>query len=171
MMRATSHAGGFTLIELLLYIGLTSIMVATISTFVFLTLQVRIKNQVINEVEQQGQQAMQRITQVIRNASSISNPAQGTSGASATLTVLPAGNSPTVFDLNSGALRITQGAGSPVALTNARVTVSGLTFTNTSRNVTSRDLRIVFTLSAVNASGRNEYDFSKTFTSTAHVRP
>lgn len=171
MTHTTARSRGFTLIELLLYISLTSIMVATISTFVFLTLQVRVKNQVILEVEQQGQQAMQRITQVIRNASSISSPAQGASGTSTTLTVLPAANSPTVFDLQTGALRITQGAGSPVVLTNARVTVSGLTFTNTSRSATSRDLRIVFTLSAVNASGRNEYDFSKTFTSTAHVRP
>jgi hypothetical protein len=146
-------------------------MVGTISAFLFLTLQVRVKNQVINEVEQQGQQAMQRISQVIRNATGVTAPVQGVSGSSTTLTVTPVGNSPTVFDLSAGALRITEGAGAAVALTNARVTASALTFTNVSRSASSHDLRIQFTLTAVNSSGRNEYDFAKTFTTSAHVRP
>lgn len=169
--RTPTTVKGFTLIELLLYVALTSIMVGTISAFLFLTLQVRVKNQVINEVEQQGQQAMQRIAQVIRNASDITTPVQGASGSSATLVVTPAGNSPTSFDLSAGALRITQGAGAAVVLTNARVTASALTFTNLSRSASSHDLRIQFTLTAVNSSGRNEYDFAKTFTTSAHVRP
>jgi Tfp pilus assembly protein PilW len=171
MNRAPSIPKGFTLVELLLYVALTTIMVATISTFLFLMLQVRVKSQVINEVEQQGQQAMQRITQVIRNATDITVPTQGASGSSATLVVTPAGNSPTVFDFSAGALRITEGAGSPVVLTNARVAASALTFTNVSRSTASHDLRVQFTLTAVNNSGRNEYDYAKTFTTTAHARP
>lgn len=162
---------GFTLIELLLYIALTSVMVAAISGFLILTLQARVKNQTIAEVEQQGLAALQRITQVVRNATSITVPAIGASGNSLTLTVTPAGNSPTVFDLAAGTFRITEGAGSPVALTNPRVTASALTFTNVSRSATSETLRVQFTLTSVNSSGRNEYDYSKTFTTTAHVRP
>lgn len=169
--RTPTTVKGFTLIELLLYVALTSIMVGTISAFLFLMLQVRVKNQVINEVEQQGQLAMQQITQVIRNASDITTPVQGASGSSTTLVVTPAGNSPTSFDLSAGALRITQGAGAAVVLTNARVTASALTFTNVSRSATSRTLRVQFTLTAANSSGRNEYDYTKTFTTTAHVRP
>ena len=165
------HEKGFTLVELLLYVAMTTIMVGTISVFLFIILQVRVKNQVINEVEQQGQQVVQRINQVVRNATGITVPSIGVSGASTTLTVTPAGNSPTVFDLSTGALRITEGAGSPIVLTNARVTVSALTFTNTSRSAISKDLRVTFTLTAVNSSGRNEYDYTKTFTTSAHVRP
>lgn len=171
MKPRTRHVRGFTLVELLLYIALTTIMVGTTSVFLFLTLQVRIKNQIINEVEQQGQQAMQRITQVVRNAVTLTSPSIGASGSSVTLTVTPPGNSSTVFDLSAGVLRIAEGAGSPVALTNARVTASALTFTNTSRSAASEDLRVQFTLTSVNSSGRNEYDFTKTFTTTAHVRP
>lgn len=170
-IRKRRSGAGFTLVELLLYVALTTIMVGTISAFLFLMLQVRVKSQVINEVEQQGQQAMQRITQVIRKASDITVPAQGASGSSATLVVTPVGSSPTVFDLSAGALRITEGVGAPVVLTNSRVTASALTFTNVSRSVSSHDLRIQFTLTAVNSSGRNEYDYTKTFTTTAHVRP
>jgi Tfp pilus assembly protein PilW len=171
MRRTLRTKKGFTLVELLLYVALTTIMVGTTSVFLFITLQVRVKNQVITEVEQQGQQAMQRITQVIRNATDITTPAQGVSGASATLVVVPAGNSPTIFDLSAGALRIKEGAGAAVVLTNARVTASALNFTNLSRSASSHDIRVQFTLTAVNSSGRSEYDFTKTFTTTAHVRP
>ncbi|MDP2789798.1 MAG: prepilin-type N-terminal cleavage/methylation domain-containing protein [bacterium] len=171
MRRSSRQVRGFTLVELLLYVALTTIMVGTISVFLFMTLQVRVKNQVINEVEQQGQQAMQRITQVIRNATDITAPVQGASGASTTLVVTPTGNSPTVFALTAGALRITEGAGTAVVLTNGRVIASALTFTNLSRSASSHDLRVQFTLTAVNNSGRNEYDFAKTFTTSAHVRP
>lgn len=170
-MTPVQHPKGFTLVELLLYVALTTIMVGTISAFLFMTLQVRVKSQVISEVEQQGQQAVQRIAQVIRNATDITTPVQGASGSSVTLTVTPSGSSPTVFDLVAGTLRITEGTGSPTALTNDRVTASALTFSNLSRSASSHDLRIQFTLTAVNSSGRNEYDFTKTFITTAHVRP
>lgn len=171
MRPRTRHVRGFTLVELLLYIALTTIMVGTISVFLFMALQVRVKSHVTNEVEQQGQLVMQRIAQVARNATSISLPAQGASGSAVTLVVTPPGNSPTVFDLAAGVLRITEGAGSPVALTNGRVTGSALTFTNLSRSAASEDLRVQFTLTAVSSSGRNEYDYTKTFTTTVHARP
>ncbi|MEK7631851.1 MAG: prepilin-type N-terminal cleavage/methylation domain-containing protein [Patescibacteria group bacterium] len=171
MKPRTRHIRGFTLIELLLYITLTSVMVAAVSGFLILTLQARVKHQTIAEVEQQGIAAMQRITQVIRNATSITVPAIGTSGSSVTLAVTPPGNSPTVFDLSAGALRITEGAGSPATLTNTRVTASALTFTNISRSAASETLRVQFTLTYASTSTRQEYDYSKTFTTTAHVRP
>ncbi len=165
------HPRGFTLIELLLYITLTSVMVAAVSGFLILTLQARVKHQTITEVEQQGLAAMQRITQVVRNATSISAPSIGTSGSVATLSVIPAGSSPTVFDLSTGALRITEGVGSPVTLTNSRITASALTFTNLSRSASSETLRVQFTLTYASPSSRQEYDYAKTFTTTVHARP
>lgn len=161
---------GFTLVELLLYVGLSSLLLLTMTLFLSTLLESRVKNQTVAEVEQQGAQIMRAMTQLIRNAESITSPTQGNSAAALTLDVLAAANDPTVFDLASGVLQITEGAGSPVALSNTRVTASGLTFQNLSRTGTPGAVRIVFILTHVNPTGRNEYQFQKTFTGSAALR-
>lgn len=161
---------GFTLVELLLYLGLSAIMILVIATFFQTMLSARAQNQVIAEVEQQGAQVIQRITQTIRNADNITSPAIGASAASLTLDMAPVGVDPTVFDLSSGVARVTEGAGSPVALTNTRVTVSGLTFQNLSRASTPGTVRVIFILTHVNPSSRQEYNYARTFYGSASLR-
>lgn len=161
---------GFTLIELLLYVGIASSILLSSTIFLQTLLESRVKNQTIAEVEQQGLQVMQIITQTIRNAENITSPAISTSGTSLTLDVVNASDDPTVFDLSSGAIRITEGIGSPIPLTNSRVAVSSLTFDNLSRASTPGVVRVSFTISYINSSGREEYDFSKTFYASATLR-
>ncbi len=67
------------------------------------------------------------------------------------------------------ALQIKEGSGGVVALTNDKVTLSGLTFKNLSRSGTPGVVQVSFTISRVNGSGKNEYDYQKTFTGTAAV--
>lgn len=140
---------GFTLIELLLYICIVGIIILSVLGFLSLTMQSRVKNQTISEVEQQGLQVMQLITQTGRNADSV--------------------NFTTAFDLSGGVIRVNGGSG-PVALTNSRVTASGLSFQNLSRTGTPGTIRVQFTLTHVNPSGRNEYTFNKTFYDSATLR-
>ncbi len=161
---------GFTLVELLLYVGTASILLLATSLFFFVLLQSRVKNQTIAEVEQQGLQVMQSITQTVRNAEAITVPSAGSSTSSLTLDVVTAASDPTVLHESSGVIRITEGIGSPVALTNSRVTASGLTFQNLSRTGTPGTIRIQFTLTQVNPEGRNEYSFTRTFTGSATLR-
>ncbi len=168
-MKLQTHSG-FTLVELLLYVSITAIILLATSGFLFMLLEARIKNQTIAEVEQQGLQVMQLITQTARNAEAVTSPAVGTSASSLTLDVVTVVSDPTVFDLASGVIRITEGAGSAVALTNSRVTASALTFQNLSRPSTPGTVRISFTLTHVNPTGRNEYNFSKTFYASATLR-
>jgi len=163
-------SNGFTLIELLLYVSIASVMMLVISIFLSTMLESRVKNQTIAEVEQQGSQVMQVIMQTARNAEAITSPAVGASASALTLDVVTVANDPTVFNLLSGAIRITEGAGSAVPLTNSRVTASALTFQNLSRASTPGTIRITFTLSHVNTSGRNEYNYSKTFYGSASLR-
>lgn len=169
-MEAKKSQKGFTLIELLLYVAATSIMLLAISIFISILLQSRVKNQTIAEVEQQGLRVMQLITQTGRNAEAITSPAIGASASSLTLDVIPAASDPTIFDLVSGIIRIKEGAGSAIALTNTRVTASALTFQNLSRASTPGTVRIQFTLTHSNPEGRNEYAFAKTFTGSATLR-
>lgn len=169
-MKKNHSQSGFTIIELLLYVAISSVILLVISLFLQTLLESRIKNQTIAEVEQQGLQVMQMITQTARNAEAITSPAQGASAATLTLDVITVANDPTIFDLASGVIRITEGTGSAVSLTNSRITASSLTFQNLSLTSTPGTIRIQFTLTHVNPEGRNEYSFTKTFTGSATLR-
>lgn len=168
--RRTAQPQGFTLVELLLYTSLLAIIVSVVSIGAATLLEGRIKSQTIGEVEQQGQQVLQYIAQVARNAEAVTAPPAGSSAAALTLDVPTVADDPTVLDISAGALRVTEGAGSPVVLTNDDVTASGLTVTNLSRTGTPGTVRIEFTLTYSNPTGRNELDYSKTFYASASLR-
>jgi len=161
--------GGYTLIELLLYIALIGALLTGVVFFFSITLDARAKNQSISEVNDQGAIIMQTIVQTIHNATSVSSPAAGASGASLTLVVPTGSLSPTVFDLSSSIIRIKEGAGAVVALSNDNVQVTSLTFRNLTKTGTTGQVQVSFTLSRVNASSRNEYDYQKTFVSSAEI--
>ncbi len=156
--------------ELLLYVGIASAVLLSTSLFLATLLEARVKNQVITEVEEQGAQAMEVMTQAARNAEAVNAPAPAGSAASLSLNVVTVANDPTVFDLSSGVLRMTEGAGSAVALTNDRVVVSSLAFQNLSRSDTPGTVQIQFTLTHINPEGRGEFAFQKTFIGSATLR-
>jgi type II secretory pathway pseudopilin PulG len=170
MINKNHKTTGFTLIELLLYVGIVSVILLSISVFLSILLQSNIKNQTVNEVEQQGSQVMQIITQAVRNADIINSPATGASAPSLSINTITAGNNPTVFDISSGTFRIKEGAAATISLTNSRIIVSGLSFSNLSRTSTPGTIRIQFTLTHINPEGRNEYSFNKTFVTSATLR-
>jgi len=169
MTKSTPQAG-FTLIELLLYISVVGTLLTSVSIFFGTTLDARVKGQSISEVEQQGAIVMDYILQTIRNADSITAPGTGLTANSLTLVVPTGALSPTIFDLSGTTLQVKEGAGAAVALTNSKVQVNNLTFKNLSRGSTPGVLQVSLQMSRVNPSGRNEYSYQKTFTSTAALR-
>ncbi len=91
---------GYTLVELLLYIAIVGSLLTAIVFFLGTTVESRLKNETISEVNDQGASIMDTLTQTIRNATSITSPASGASLPALTL-VVPTGTlSPTVFDLS-----------------------------------------------------------------------
>ena len=171
MTTMNLHQKGYTLIELLLYITILGSLLFGVSTFFITSTSARVKNESIAEVDRQGALAMDYITQTIRNASSITSPAAGASGSSLTLVVPTSALSPTVFSLSSSALQVQEGASAAVRLTNTKVQISSLTFKNLSRSGTSGIVQVSFVVTRVNANNRNEYDYQKTFTASAALRP
>lgn len=174
-MKSSDKAGnarmGYTLIELLLYVGIVGTLLVAMSTFFATVAEARIKNQTISEVDQQGTAAMEYMSRTIRNATSITSPAAGASAASLTLVVPTGALSPTVFSLSSSALRVQEAAGAPVTLTGGKVQVTALTFANLTRSGTSGIVQISMTLSRINPSNLNAYDYQQTFvTSVAILR-
>ncbi|HKX73531.1 MAG TPA: type II secretion system protein [Candidatus Saccharimonadales bacterium] len=168
--EANGRTDGFTLIELLLYVTIVGTLLTAVTIFFATTTEARVKNQSIVEVDQQGTLVMNHMLQTIRNADSITAPAAGATAASLTLAVPTAGLSPTIFDLNGTTLQVKEGVAAAVALTNNKVQVSGLTFKNLTRASTPGIIQVSFTMSRINAGGRNEYDYQKTFVSSAALR-
>ncbi len=166
---ATRNNKGFTLIELLLYVSLLSILLFVIFNFLGLVLQGRVRNQVIAEVEQQGNQIIQIITQSIKNADLVNFPLQSTTSTSLSLQVYNSSLNPTIFDLTSGQIRITEGTNTPIPLHNNQVVASNLFFYNLSRNSSPDLIYISFDLTYNSTSSRSEYTYSKTFYSSAEI--
>lgn len=160
---------GYTLIELLLYVVIIGSMLVPLTMFFGLVTEARAKGQSIAEVEDQGAAVMDYITQTIRNASSITTPAAAASGSTLNLVYVATAQNPTIFSLNGTTLQVKEGTGANIALTNSEVTVSNLTFTNLTRSGTSGIVRVSFTLAHVNNSNRNEFDYQKTYTSSAEI--
>ena len=164
----TKKAPGFTLIETVLYVSIASLLLLAISFFLTNMLQTRSKSVAIAEVEGQGIQAMQLLTQTVRNAATLSTPAPG---ASTTALWLVSGTGvPTVFSVASGTIQIQEASGTPAALTNTKVVASGLSFANLGTASTSGSVRIQFTLTMTNFASTSGFSYAKTFVGTATVR-
>lgn len=161
---------GFTLIELLLYVGLSAMVLLSLSIFISTLLQSRVKNQAILEVEGQGRQVMEIIVQEIRGAQNINSPARGDNSSALSLDVVDALSNPTIFSLSGGAIKIQKGAGSAIDLTSSFVTASNLSFFNLSKLDTPGIIEIEFTLSYINPENRQEYDYVKSFYGSASLR-
>lgn len=164
------RGSGFTLIELILYVGIASTMLLLVSLFVGTVLEARVKAQATMEVNEQGRAALARILQTTRNAEAVLSPIAETSNATLSLDTYAAAAEPTVVDISSNALRIREGSGNPVALTNSRAHISAFFAENLSRPGTPGTIRVQFTITHVNPSGRAEYDVQQIFTGSATLR-
>jgi Tfp pilus assembly protein PilW len=170
-MKLPMRQIGYTLIELLLYVALVGILLSAVTVFFGMTADARLKNQTISEVNEQGMYALDYIAQTVRNANSITQPAIGANGSQLTVTVPTSALSPTVFSLANGVLQVKEGTSTAISLTGSKTQVSVLTFTNLSRAGTSGIVQISLTLNRINNGGRNEYDYQRTFTTSAGMRP
>ena len=170
-MKKRQSQKGFTLVELVLYVSICSILLLTLSTFLTFLLGARIRSQAITEVNQQGFQVMNLITQTIRNGRSIQVPTNGVSSSTVSITTGNALLNPTVFSISSTTLLIKEGPAASIPLTNSRVRASSLVFSNVSSgSTTEKIIRISFSLDYVNLGGRGEYSFTRTFNGSATLR-
>lgn len=165
MIRQKKGIRGLTLVEMLLYVGICSLFLLSLSVFFSTLLSVKVKTRVIAEVNQQGLQITQLLGSVARDARYVATPSS--KNASSTLivglTTTPASTS--TFFISNGALYLQEGTGTPLVLTNERVTVQNLLFTNTSASSTDGgSVTASFTLIYKNLSGKRDYDFSNSFT-------
>lgn len=170
--HSTRRQAGFTLMELMLYIAVLGSLLAAVAGFFGVAASARIKNQAVYEVDSQGSFAIETIGQAIRGSSLVTSPTITANANSLTLATATPATNPTVFSLNNGTLQVKEGSAAAVSLTNDKVAVSNLTFTNLSRAGTPGLVRISMTISRQNPGGRAEFDYTRTFlTSMARRQP
>jgi prepilin-type N-terminal cleavage/methylation domain-containing protein len=169
-MSYCKKKNGFTLVELLVYIGILAIVITSVVSTMFFVISTREKAKTINEIESQGALVMQLITQSIRNSEGVNSPEVGNNNNTISLSVSEQQDSPTVFDINNGVLRVKKGSQTEVDLTSSRVIASNLDFYNVSRTDTENIIKVEFQLEYNNQGPAFQFDYSKTFYGSASLR-
>jgi Tfp pilus assembly protein PilW len=161
---------GFSLIETIVYVAIFSVFIIGVVSFLSGISETRLRNQTVLEINDQGSKVMKTITQVLRNGTNVNSPTiSNTAFNLNVVTGLPMTN-PTIFSENDGVLYITEGVGLPVALTNNKVVVSALSFSNLSRPDTPNIIKISFTLTSVNTASNTGDKYSFTFNGSGALR-
>jgi hypothetical protein len=154
-MKINNLQKGISFVETIIYVAIFSMFVVGLAQFSSTLSTSRMHAQGVLEVNEQGSQVIKLITQTLRNGSSVNSPTIGSSASSLSIDTGVLGTSPTIFSENGGVLYITEGTGSEVALTNDKVVVSNLTFSNLSQIDTPNIVKISFTITS--ASARDPY--------------
>lgn len=174
MIKQLRDQEGFTLIELLIYVAIFATIIGAVVGLALLASSQKLLSQNTADVNYQGEAVMAMITQTVRRSNGITSPTAGNTSGSLSLTMGSSSVNPTVFssftDATTTRMRISEG--NPAVhnnLTNNRVVVSNLTFTNMSNPSTKGSVQIRFTLSYRTTSNRPELQFSKTFYGAATI--
>lgn len=169
-MIISKKTKAFSLIELVIYVSLSSIIFLAITSFSQSMTKTKTETKVINEVENQGAEIIQIITQAIRNAENINLPSQNSSGSLLSLNFLENNKNPTIFYLLDQGLVMEEGSSGAISLTNNLITISNLEFNNLSLNQTPGIIQIKFTLKYNGPLNAGEYTYEKNFYNSASLR-
>ena len=156
--------------EALIYLAVVSLLVGTVGALISLTNRSIARENVREEVEEQGRLALETITRTVRNASAINAPAAGATAASLSVNVDVGAQSPTVFSLSGGAIQAAEGAGAAVPVTNTNVTATALSFQNLTRASTPGTVRVSFVLSSLVTTGTGPFVYTQTFYGSASLQ-
>lgn len=132
-----------TLIELLLFMAFFALSSGVILAFFFSTSEQRMRQHSISAVEQAGVKALQSLSTRVRTAERVLVPAIGQSGGILALQIADDILNPTVVGVLTGALTVGE-ANTLRALTSNEVTISNLSFRNTSVTSTRASVFIQF---------------------------
>lgn len=142
---------GFTLVEILIFIAIFALVTEGIIGVFLVVTRVQSNQVSVVDVEMQGQFLLQQIQHDVASARLVDMPVDTPTGT-LKLREAAAALDPTSITASGTAVYVTQGGGSPQALTTDSVTVSGLTFTRH------------YNLATSSAYGADSVDFSFTVT-------
>jgi len=160
---------GFTFLEFLIYITIVGVILTVTGNLCLNVFFAKAKLTAIEMVNQDARFATEKVSERIRSAEAINNPALGESSTTLSLQMADLAKNPTVFDLSDGTIRIKEGSGAVVDLTTSEVILTTLQFSNISYPNTPGTLRVQMTIKSINPENRLEYNFEKTFYTTENI--
>ncbi len=164
------NTDGFTLVEILLYAAIVAIMTTAIAGMLALSLQARVKNQVIESVESGAAIVLSDITTAIQNSQAVSLSTDGNGDAIVTVDVFDAAKDPTIYQLDGGVMTKKEGAASPVDISSSNIALDQFAVTdNTPVGETMQALSFSFDAAYAAASSRQEFQYNAHYQSTAQV--
>lgn len=161
---------GFTLIELIIYIGIVAGILLVAFNFGWEIIYGNVKSQAIREVQQNTRFVIEKITESVLATSNINSPAPGNSSNFLSLAMQDLSLDPTIFEVADEKLMVTQEVNGPYELTNDRVRVTNLQFTNVSYAGTPGTVRIRMTIEHVNPNNISQYEASLETEDTISLR-
>ncbi len=167
-----SKQRGFTLIETNIYVAIIGLTLFSFVQFAFSIVEARNKTYVAQEVQANARIAQNTITQKIRTATGI-NISPSTFGANPgklSLIMSDTNKNPTIMEIVSGVLRLTEGTGSAIPITSDEVDVSNLVFTNLSQTGERGHVRVEMTVRYRNPSGDVKFEYSETMETAVSLR-
>lgn len=163
---------GFTLVELVLYVGILVIVLGASVLSALSAANARVKALSRHEVNYSSQFARDVLSQTIRRAQSIDS-GSSTFDVSSSVLVLnmddPA-EDPTVFQLSSGQLTVTRGAGAALPITTDHINVRSFEVDNLSRGSKVQDVRIILDVEYKNPSDLSQFAAELSTTQTISLR-
>lgn len=158
---------GFSLAEFILYLGIATTVILVATDVVFRLMATKNKQESLEEVTQNGRIAFERIMLSIRNASSVTIPAKGTTSSILGLTW---NGVSTTYSLSGGILLLKEGTQATTTLTTPDVTIQALEFRNVSATGAPAIIRVRIGVSSTNPSGDPDVTGGQEYVGTATVR-
>ena len=161
---------GFTIIELIIYIVIVAGVLLALFNFGWEIIYGDIKSQTIREVQQNSRFAMGKITESILSATGINSLLEGSSASSLSLEMEDLSLNPTIFEVFDGKLTINQGSNPSYQLTNDRVRVTNLQFSNLSYRNTHGTIKVEMVIEYFNLGNQSQYEASLFTENTISLR-
>ena len=163
----------FTLLEILVYIGVFSIVMGVLISFIIWVINSNIKAQAIRETSDNAREVLETMVYEIRTAKSVYIPTSTSTQLSLeTLNYLPEGESFTYIDffLCGTQICFKKESQIPVALTSDKVEIKDLNFTLIGNVTSTPSVQIALKADYKNPQNRPEYQASVNVTTTASLR-
>ena len=137
---------GFTLVELLLFLAIFSIVAVVMLPMLYATVETRMRQQTIELVEDNANQALQQIERRIRNAERIIAPTMGSTGSVLVLQMASGSLNPMIIGAQTGALVVIE-YDLRRTLTSSQVAISNFVVRNTSSDDDAPSVSLSFKVS------------------------
>jgi len=162
----------FTLVEFILYFGLIGLVLTGVIGFALDYMRSYNKAVIISRVEQETRFGMLRILRSVRQAAKL-NVGSSTFNDDAgvlSLDAVAASNTPTIFDLSAGALRIKEGAAAAAPLTTGEVNVQKLRFSKDNLGGNNNAVTVEMTVSYMSVNPDKLLSYVVSASGTAVIR-